>query len=57
MHDSKEIVQFKCKVNWNFYYMVEIQLIMINEYEYFYHIWIFTLKSHKSFTDNLPKQI
>ena len=25
-------------------------------YEYFYHIWIYIIKQHKYFTNNLPKQ-
>ena len=58
---QKRSCNLRTKVNWNFYEMIEIRAIMINDvnvfiHEYFY-TWIFTLKRHKHFTDNLPEQI
>ena len=52
---SKEIVQFKYQCYLKCLEHDENSLNYDKQYEYFYHIWISSLKRHKNFTDILTK--
>ena len=52
---QKRSCSLSTRLNWNFYDMVKIRL-MINVNFFLPYIWIFNLERQENFADNLPKE-
>lgn len=50
---QKRSSSLSTKFQWNFYEIIKIRFIVINNVNF--QPWIFTLKCHENFSDNLTK--